>query len=45
MLLADLSKHVYLPRDRKLWRDPLHFTKQGYEKMAEIIYNAMKEHV
>ncbi|XP_022780836.1 uncharacterized protein LOC111322064 [Stylophora pistillata] len=45
MLLADLCKHVYLPRDRKLWSDPFHFTKQGYEKVADIIYNAMRGHI
>lgn len=44
-LLADFAREVYLPRDRRLWSDSVHFTQQGYEKMADIIYNAMKEHV
>ncbi|KAJ7383658.1 hypothetical protein OS493_026844 [Desmophyllum pertusum] len=45
VILADLASEVSLPRDKKLWSDQLHFTQQGYEKMANVIYNSMKEHV
>ena len=45
VILADLASEVFLPRDKRLWGDPTHFNKQGYDKMADVIYNAMKEHV
>ena len=45
VILADLASEVFLPRDERLWGDPIHFNKQGYDKMADVIYNAMKEHV
>lgn len=45
VILADLASEVFLPRDKRLWGDPVHFNKQGYDKMADVIYNSMKEHV
>jgi len=45
VILADLASEVFLPRDERLWGDPVHFNKQGYEKMADVIYNSMKQHV
>lgn len=45
VILADLASEVSLPRDNRLWGDPIHFNKQGYDKMADVIYNSMKEHV
>ena len=45
VILADLAKEIFLPRDKRLWSDSLHFTKEGYAKMANIIYRAMKDHV
>ncbi|XP_020622272.1 uncharacterized protein LOC110059897 [Orbicella faveolata] len=45
VILADLASEVFLPRDKRLWGDPIHFNKQGYDKMADVIYNSMKEHV
>ena len=45
VILADLASEMFLPRDKMLWSDSLHFTKDGYTKMANIIYNSMKDHV
>ena len=45
VILADLASHMFLPRDNRLWSDSLHFTKEGYAKMANIIYNSIKDHV
>ncbi|KAJ7383660.1 hypothetical protein OS493_026846 [Desmophyllum pertusum] len=45
VILADLASDVTLPRDQNLWDGPVHFTKQGYDRMADIVYNSMKEHV
>lgn len=45
VVLADLASELYLPRDQRLWGDSVHFTAQGYDKMANVIYNSMKDHV
>ena len=45
VILADLASEMFLVRDKMLWSDSLHFTKEGYTKMANIIYNSMKDHV
>lgn len=45
VILADLASEVFLPRDQRLWSGPVHFTEEGYDKMADVIYNSMKEHV
>ena len=45
VILADLASEVFLPRDKSLWGDPVHFNKQGYDKMADVIYNSMKQHI
>ena len=45
VILADLASEVFLPRDKRLWGDPIHFNKQGYDEMADVIYNSMKGHV
>ena len=45
VILADLASEVFLPRDERLWGDPVHFNKQGYDKMADVIYNSIKQHV
>ena len=45
VILADLASEVSLPRDESLWGDPVHFNKQGYDKMADVIYNSMKGHI
>ena len=45
VILADLASEIFLPRDKRLWSDSLHFTKEGYTKMANIIYSSMKDHV
>ena len=45
VILADLASEMFLPRDKRLWSDSLHFTKEGYSKMADIIYNSMKDYV
>ena len=45
VILADLASEIFLPRDKGLWSDSLHFTKEGYTKMANIIYSSMKDHV
>ena len=45
VILADFASEVFLPRDQRLWGGPTHFTAEGYDKMADIIYNSMKEHV
>ena len=45
VILADLAREIFLPRDKRLWSDSLHFTKEGYTKMANIIYSSMKDHV
>lgn len=45
VVLADLAKEVVFSRDGKLFIDWVHFTPQGYDKMAEVIYKSMKEYV
>ena len=45
VILADLEKEIFLPRDQKLWSDAVHFTVEGYQKLANIVYNSMKKHV
>ncbi|XP_020622275.1 uncharacterized protein LOC110059900 [Orbicella faveolata] len=45
VILADLASEIFLPRDKRLWSDSLHFTKEGYTKMANIIYSSMKDQV
>ena len=45
VILADLASEVFLPRDKRLWGDQVHFNKQGYDKMADVIYNSMTQHV
>ena len=45
VILADLASEIFLPRDKRLWSDSLHFTKEGYTKMANIIYSSMKDNV
>ena len=45
VILADLAREVFLPRDENLWSDWVHFTVKGYDKMADVIYNSMKDHV
>ena len=45
VILADLASEMFLPRDKRMWSDSLHFTKEGYTKMAHIIYSSMKDHV
>ena len=45
VILADLAKEVVLPRDSDLFSDWVHFNPQGYDKMADVIYSAMKDYV
>ena len=45
VILADLASEIFLPRDASLWNDWVHLTAKGYDKMADIIYNSMSEHV
>ena len=45
VILADLAREVFLPRDKNLWNDPVHFNARGYGKMGDVIYNSMKEYV
>ena len=46
MVLADLANEIMCrPRDQNLWRGPVHFSAQGYDKMANVIYHSMKDHV
>ena len=45
VILADLANEVFLPRDQRLWSGPVHFNEEGYDKMADVIYNSMKEYV
>ena len=46
MILADLANEImYRPRDQNLWSGPVHFSAQGYDKMANVIYRSMKDHV
>ena len=45
VILADLAKEVVLPRDSELFSDRVHFNPQGYDKMAGVIYSAMKDYV
>lgn len=45
MLLADLDKKMPLSRDQMLCGDGVHLTASAYDKMAEIIYDLIKEYV
>ena len=46
MVLADLANEImYRPRDQNLWSGPVHFSAQGYDKMVNVIYHSMRDHV
>lgn len=45
VLLADLDKKMPLSRDQMLCGDGVHLTASAYDKMAEIIYDSIKEYV
>ena len=46
MFPADLASEImYRPRDQNLWSGPVHFSAQGYDKMVNVIYHSMKDHV
>lgn len=45
VLLADLDKKTLLPKDKMLCSDGLHLTAPAYDRMAKIMYDAIKEFV
>lgn len=45
IVLADLASEIFRPRDESLWSDHTHLNERGYDKMADVIYDSMKEHV
>ena len=45
VILADLAKEIVLPRDSELFSDWVHLNPRGYNKMADVIYTAMKDYV
>ncbi|XP_078359989.1 uncharacterized protein LOC144644387 [Oculina patagonica] len=45
VLLADLDKKMPLSSDQMLCGDGVHLTASAYDKMAEIIYDSIKEFV
>ena len=45
VLLADLDKNMLLPRAQLLCSDGVHLTAPAYDRMAEIIYDTMKDSI
>ena len=45
VLLADLDKKMLLPKDKMLCSDGVHLTAPAYDRMAKIMYDAIKEFV
>lgn len=45
VVLVDLARKMPFPKMINYWADEVHFTPAGYNKMAVIIYEALKEHL
>lgn len=44
-LAASIQKKSSGENEMKLWDDNVHFTPYGYDKMADIIYDAIRDHL
>ncbi|XP_057301940.1 uncharacterized protein LOC130636286 [Hydractinia symbiolongicarpus] len=44
-LAASIEKQSSGENEMKLWDDNVHFTPEGYDKMADIIYDALKDYL
>ena len=43
--LVDLARKMELPQHRQYWSDEVHFTPTGYDKMADTIFEVLKQYV
>ena len=42
VVVADIANKIEFPKFRELWADQLHFNEEGYDRMADVVFESLK---
>ena len=45
VVLVDLAREMDFPKFRRYWGDEVHFTREGYDKMGDMIFETLQRHL